>query len=170
MGIRWRCKGNLLPHIFGKIKVTAISPAEGNGGSGPDLPTRSFAKTHKEDRKTDAHVRVALSDVGKFAMNETSSVSSESATFTYAERRNPLDHDSTSVFPSPTRILNACTGGEGIVVDCRQSRSSNNAEGSPNGQLFRGIVRHRVAWVQEADAGRVVVAGDHKSVVDAIEW
>lgn len=45
-----------------------------------------------------------------------------------------------------------------------------NADGSPHGQLFRGIVRHRVAWVREADASRLVVARDDESVVDAIEW
>lgn len=45
-----------------------------------------------------------------------------------------------------------------------------NSEVRPMVRLFEGITRHRVPWVQEADAPDSMEAGDKATVVDALEW
>jgi hypothetical protein len=45
-----------------------------------------------------------------------------------------------------------------------------NAAVRPSVRLFEGIARHRVTWITEADRSVGLQAGDHETVVDAIEW
>lgn len=45
-----------------------------------------------------------------------------------------------------------------------------NAEARPTVRLFEGITRHRVPWIQEADRGGSLQAGDGETVIDSIEW
>lgn len=45
-----------------------------------------------------------------------------------------------------------------------------NAEVRPTVRLFEGVCRHRVPWIQEADRGGSLQAGDGETVIDSIEW
>lgn len=47
---------------------------------------------------------------------------------------------------------------------------SLNADWAANGQLFRGIVRHRVAWVREAETTEATAGSEGEAGVDVIEW
>jgi hypothetical protein len=45
-----------------------------------------------------------------------------------------------------------------------------NSEVRPGVRLFRGITRHKVAWIQEADEPAAMQAGKGATVVEAIVW
>ena len=45
-----------------------------------------------------------------------------------------------------------------------------NSEVRPRVRLFRGITRHKVAWIQEADEPAAMQAGKGATVVEAIVW
>jgi hypothetical protein len=63
---------------------------------------------------------------------------------------------------------------EGITLRSGQSAirikgRGLNAEIRPQVRLFQGLTRHRVSWVQEADATMRVHAAKNAVLVDAIE-
>lgn len=64
---------------------------------------------------------------------------------------------------------------DGITLRCGQEkirikgRGLNN-ELRPQVRLFQGIARHRVPWVQEADASSLLRADKSAVVVEVIEW
>lgn len=45
-----------------------------------------------------------------------------------------------------------------------------NAELKPNLRLFQGLTRHRVPWVQEADAPTVIEFDGRGTLVERIDW
>jgi hypothetical protein len=64
---------------------------------------------------------------------------------------------------------------DGITLRCGQEKISIkgrglNAELRPQIRLFQGITRHRVPWIQEADASSALQAGKNGVVVESIEW
>jgi hypothetical protein len=64
---------------------------------------------------------------------------------------------------------------EGISIRCGQEKirirgRGLNSEVRPQIRLFQGITRHRVPWIQEADATSALQAGKNGVVVESIEW
>jgi hypothetical protein len=45
-----------------------------------------------------------------------------------------------------------------------------NGEARPNVRLFRGITRHKVPWIQEANGATGMQAGNDSTIIDKIEW
>ena len=45
-----------------------------------------------------------------------------------------------------------------------------NSEVRPNVRLFQGIIRHRVAWIQEADHAAVMESRGKGLLVESITW
>jgi hypothetical protein len=64
---------------------------------------------------------------------------------------------------------------EGITLRCGQEKirikgRGLNAEVRPQIRLFQGITRHRVPWIQEADASSLLRADKNAVIVEAVEW
>ena len=67
---------------------------------------------------------------------------------------------------NPSQGITLYVGADKIRIKGRNL----NAEVRPLVQLFQGLARHRVPWVQEADDVTVMRAGKGATVVEAIEW
>jgi hypothetical protein len=66
----------------------------------------------------------------------------------------------------PTEGITLHAAGQRIRIRGRNL----NGEVRPNVRLFRGITRHRVAWIQEADGPAAMQAGKTVIVIDKIVW
>jgi hypothetical protein len=67
---------------------------------------------------------------------------------------------------NPTEGITLHVHGEKIRIKGRNL----NAEVRPEVRLFRGIARHRVAWVQEADRPGRLNGDEMATMVDEIVW
>jgi hypothetical protein len=45
-----------------------------------------------------------------------------------------------------------------------------NAEIRPNVRLLRGLLAHRVPWIQEASEANLLRAGEHNVVIEGFKW
>ena len=64
---------------------------------------------------------------------------------------------------------------EGITLHCGQEKirikgRGLNAEARPQVRLFQGITRHRVPWIQEADASSLLRADKNAVIVEKVEY
>jgi hypothetical protein len=66
----------------------------------------------------------------------------------------------------PSKGITLHLGGRQIRIRGRNL----NAEMRPPVRLFRGIIQHRVAWVQEADAAVAMREGKDDTAIEKIDW